>query len=43
MTRVAGEPLSWRGVPIERVDVEGHPAEAIQARTRRINAILQES
>ncbi len=37
------ETLRSHGRPAERVDVEGHPAQAIRALTERISAILQES
>jgi transaldolase / glucose-6-phosphate isomerase len=37
------ETLRLHGLPVERVTVEGNPAEAVRALTARITAILQES
>jgi hypothetical protein len=37
------ETLRGHGRPVERVEVEGDPAEAVRALTERITVILQES
>jgi hypothetical protein len=38
-----GETLRSQGLPVERVEVEGNPADAIRALTDRIKAILERS
>jgi hypothetical protein len=37
------ETLRWRGLPAERVEVGGDPADAVRSLTARITRILQES